>query len=1057
MLLCLLAVLPPAVLSYAAEIPPSPYWKTEIVFPDDPFRAAPTYDGQPGWVKFTILTEPYDPNICYFQDSNEYVFHYDFARDLLPPFLGMTPAQFDQATLYQTGQQAILGAVIMPPNTGWPTPFPYPEYGIQFVRRDPYTKEQIAQMFDIVKLGIVADPNVQAFYFPAYEQIGTAEANRAWFEAQGIHIASPARWTPGNIVYSSGWALGEMKYFEGQNIAHAYQTGQLEPNDILLTDGVPAEIPHVAGIISLSPSTPNSHVAILAQTFSVPFVHLALEDDVDRAWQLVGRRVILRAFELWQDTDIKLIDIEDILDDDTIDEILQLKEPPALDISPTAHYGSYSASTDGLSPSDIKYFGGKAANFGILRTSIPDNSPVAVAFSFDLWNEFLNQMLITGRTLREEIDARLSPYTYPPSNMDLLSAELLFIRGLFTADYLTAFTQAQTNAVIAVIEDPQYGFDPLKKIRFRSSTNVEDSNNFTGAGLYDSFSGCLADDLDGNTSGPCICDPNHSNERGVFRAIRKVFAGFYNDNAFLERLRHGIDETTVGMALLVHHSFPDQIELANGVATLQKRGGTSRDITLVTQTGAVSVTNPTDGSIPEEVSVYYSTYGVNPTLHQPSNLLPLGATVLQWQDEYKELCELLVQAADQFAAATGKTQYTLDFEYKKVAPGGGAMPAGGLVVKQIRQIPRPDNRRTITPFLVAEQVEYCTFQGEYGDVFANHRLKSRWRLETNSTWLWPKDLAQSLFTHAELEYVDNDRVRRVSGAPANWPFASHKYEEGSSNYQANTVDQWLMHHLANRRTCELYTNGITFLVSPAENPMLTFSDLGWVTLNVEYDRPVEAIDYQGNPIKRRTESIRLAPCPQPRPGDLLQQRDARLGRGTSINISFYWPPEPTGVVAGYTAPLVRWVETVITGYTTEPIVLHGWHSQTYHPGHHNFSEEFILEPQLEPGLSEQLLDELRTQDIRMIYLVFDQTYDEKLKKRIYILSKSAIYGYHDEPFLGADLDADGDVDFRDAALFAPHWRRALCNTCDGTDLDGDGCVLAADLRELAHSWLATLD
>ena len=143
------------------------------------------------------------------------------------------------------------------------------------------------------------------------------------------------------------------------------------------------------------------------------------------------------------------------------------------------------------------------------------------------------------------------------------------------------------------------------------------------------------------------------------------------------------------MALFVHHSFPDQIELANGVATLQKRGGTSRDITLVTQARAVSVTNPTDGSIPEEVSVYYSTFGTYPTLIRPSNLLPLGATVLQWQDEYKELCDLLVQAADQFATVTGKTQYTLDFEYKKVAPGGAAMPAGGLVVKQIRQIPQP--------------------------------------------------------------------------------------------------------------------------------------------------------------------------------------------------------------------------------------------------------------------------------------------------------------------------------------------------------------------------------
>lgn len=110
---------------------------------------------------------------------------------------------------------------------------------------------------------------------------------------------------------------------------------------------------------------------------------------------------------------------------------------------------------------------------------------------------------------------------------------------------------------------------PRGKLRFRSSTNVEDSEQFTGAGLYDSYSGCLLDDLDGDTDGPSLCDPSEPAERGVFRALRRVFASFYNDNAVLERLRHGVNETSVGMAVLVHPSFPDEIEWANGVATLQ--------------------------------------------------------------------------------------------------------------------------------------------------------------------------------------------------------------------------------------------------------------------------------------------------------------------------------------------------------------------------------------------------------------------------------------------------------------------------------------------------------
>lgn len=1034
-----LFILAPAALLCAGEIPPSPYWKEQIVFPDEPFRAAITTSSDPRWVKFTILTEPYDPNIVYFQDCREYTFHYDFAADLVTPFVGMTSQQFDQATLYETGQQGILGAVVMPPDTGWPEPFPYQEYGIQFVRRDPYTKEQVAELFDIVRSSILADPNVQAFYFPTYEQIATAEANEDWFESQGIPVSSASRWTPGNVVYSSGWALGKLKYFQGNNIAYAYQTGQLEPNDILLTDGVPAEIPFLAGIISLSPSTPNSHVAILAQTYGVPFAHLALPEDAERAWELLGRRIVFRAFEGWYETDVRLIDIEGVLDEDTIDEILELKEPPLLEISPTAHYGEYSASTDGLLPSDIKYFGGKAANFGILRTAIPDNSPVAAAFSFDLWDEFLGQMLPVGRTLREDIDARLSPYAYPPSDMAALSADLLYVRNLFTTTYLTAFTQPLQDAVIAVLQDPQYAFDPNEKIRFRSSTNVEDSNHFTGAGLYDSYSGCLADDLDGDTIGPCICDPEEPSERGVFRAIRKVFASFYNDNAFLERLRYGIDEADVGMALLVHHSFPDEIESANGVATVEKWYGDNWELKLVTQLGAVSVANPEGGAIPEEVTVLLYGSSVYATLEKASNLVQLGATVLDWDDEYIELARLLIAAADEFINVTGKSDPVLDFEYKKVAPDGE------LIVKQIREIPQPGEIRDVPTFLINEPVEYCTFQGEHGTVFANHRLKSRWLFETKSLWLSRETLAESFHSNMRLEYLDRERIRTVSGSLELWPFAWYDLEDEYTTYEFKTFDGWLMHHLPNRRNCTLRTEYIPIRVMPAENPMLTFEDLNWPLLQVVYDHNVPTWDYTG-PTDTDSESVYLCPRPQAQQGDLPQQRSIKLGRGISVDISFYWPPTPTGVVAGYTAPLVNWVETVITGYTTQPIVLHGWYSQTYRPGHHNFTEEFLFEPRLEPDLSPELLDELRTKDIRMIYVEIG-----------FVDPIIAIYGFDDKPFLAADLDDDKDVDGTDFALFATSWRDTVCDDCAAADLTGDGCVSPPDLWELAADWLATIE
>jgi len=407
---------------------------------------------------------------------------------------------------------------------------------------------------------------------------------------------------------------------------------------------------------------------------------------------------------------------------------------------------------------------------------------------------------ISSGTLREEISNRLSGHSYPPSDMAALSANLRTIGHIIKNTGITSFTPLQIVTIESILLDSQYGFDINKKLRFRSSTNVEDSNHFTGAGLYDSFSGCLADEFDGDDDGPCLCDPCELNERGVFRAIRKVFASFYNDNAYLERLRHDVNEAEVGMALLVHHSFPDEFELANGVATLEKRGGTSRFITLVTQDGAVSVANPQDGSIPEEVSVSVYSFGTFLTLIRQSNLVPLGATVMDWQDDYVELSQLLVAAAVEFESVTGKSNYYLDFEYKKLAAGGAAIPAGGLVVKQVREIPRPDPMERITPFLINEPVEFCIYQGECSNIFANHRLKSRWLFETRSIRLTKENLEDCFYKSLALEYLADSRILTVAGAPALWPRAFHKFDGMDT-----TIDGWFMHHLANPRACELHT------------------------------------------------------------------------------------------------------------------------------------------------------------------------------------------------------------------------------------------------------------
>jgi len=375
-------------------IEPSPYWKNHIVFPDDSFCSRGVSATSARWVKFTILTEPYDPNVVYFQDSRAYVFHFNFASEHLAPFVGMTPQQFNATTLFAENQQAILGTVLLPPERGRFGAADIDEYGIQFVRQDAYSREQLRDLFLLVKASVEAGPEVEVFYFPTYEQQAMAETHRAWFASEGIPLGSPARWAQGNTCYAEGWTLATLKYVPASEIDTAYRDGLLEPADILLTDGIPAELPFVAGIVSLVPSTPNSHVAILARTYGVPFVHLALAGDADRARALVGHRIVLSAYvDDYGSTEIRLLDTEETLDDALVAQILELKEPGALRIAPMAERGAYGISAEQLEPADVVYVGGKASNFSLLRNVIPENSPRAIALTFDLWKAFLDQPL----------------------------------------------------------------------------------------------------------------------------------------------------------------------------------------------------------------------------------------------------------------------------------------------------------------------------------------------------------------------------------------------------------------------------------------------------------------------------------------------------------------------------------------------------------------------------------------------------------------------------------------------------------------------------------------
>ncbi|MCC5806850.1 MAG: hypothetical protein JJU00_11040 [Opitutales bacterium] len=951
-------------------------WTHALAFNEAPyFVPAEPLDGEGrfhiAWAKFTVLpaVHPEDETRVYFQDSRQYPFHFDFARDHIPEFTGISRAEFDAQTLYNTGRRALSGAVLaILEYSGGPTGLVPVAAGIQFVSQDPLDREFVANSFYTV-LSAFDDPDsIPSYYFPTFEQTEAARNDGEWLREQGIETASIQRWSSPEAVYAAGWAIGRLVEVAAAEIRAAYADGSLRPSDVLLTDRIPAEIPFVAGVITRYPATPNSHVALLARSWSIPFVHIGTDRFAMNS--LIGTDVALSAVEP-QRPRINLRPLDPDMDPALLEEILALKAPPDLRLPPMREAGTLWVHVDGARPADIDTIGGKAANFGLLREAIPDNAPLAIAVTFDLWKQFMAQPLPgRGHSLADEISARLAPFDSYPPDFAALNSELASIRRMIRSD--TAFTAAQQEEILEVLGAH---FEAHRRIRFRSSTNMEDSDHFAGAGLYDSYSGCLLDDLVPRTTGPSFCNPDRPSQQGVFRAIRRVFASFYNENAATERLRHGIDPESVGMAVLVHHSFPDEIELANGVAVIEPRyeGETvsSLRFTFVTQKGAEPVTNPTGDAVAEVV--HTTAWGDHdPTSYhftQHSNLLLLGdSSVMERNHDYRELAGLLRAVRRAFVEARPELrERPLEFEFKKLSPDGS------LIVKQVRPLSLPPSPPDVR-YLFAGSVELVPFQGEASTVSAIHRAKSRWNLALPSQRLEAEKSGEARFTSVRYERKAGSGIQTWTTPLETWPGYRASVET-----PAPFGNDRILRHSWNETVADLSATRTLAVTVPrrTEIPWLYPDELTFELLTDYPRHPAPWIQHLRwdpgsdltQPVTERVLLVRTPRPAGPEEGDLARHRMVQYA-GVTVDSRFYWPPNPLGF-ANYTAPLVAWETTRITGLTQQPFEVTAPFAQTYRPNHHNIGERFIFEPRLDPAVGPEVIAELEAQGIAALYVRYN--------------------------------------------------------------------------------------
>jgi hypothetical protein len=149
----------------------------------------------------------------------------------------------------------------------------------------------------------------------------------------------------------------------------------------------------------------------------------------------------------------------------------------------------------------------------------------------------------------------------------------------------------------------------ITKIKVRSSANAEDLPHFDGAGLYSSY-GAHVNATD-NPDGSCeravgvdgVVTKEEMNPKTFACGIKGVYASLWNKRAVEERSYAHLEHATATMGLTVVPKYDLESDIASN-SVVVTRVLSSNDVygyTFASQVGENLVTNPTPGTLPEEL------------------------------------------------------------------------------------------------------------------------------------------------------------------------------------------------------------------------------------------------------------------------------------------------------------------------------------------------------------------------------------------------------------------------------------------------------------------------
>ncbi|MFL6209200.1 MAG: PEP/pyruvate-binding domain-containing protein [Pyrinomonadaceae bacterium] len=435
-----------------------------------------------------------DQNKIYYVNSQRYRFHKDFVNGT---YLSLERGQeFFENNYLKPNRRFIMGTL------AYQTPIK--RFAFEFWEGDTIPAEQIELAASVIK---------QTFFAPVAFKPNSSRQEAAAATISGLalvtqsDIAKEQEYQPLNLARGLGRIHIIPKLDEHVEIGF---------NEILVLDEVPVNLPPVAGIITTKPSTPLSHINLLAKSWGVPNAYIKNAQDLFKQYDTWWVSFETKAGNY----EIKRADLDQLKEyQQRLYERHDLMQPRAnLDVARLASLNEQTARM-----ADI--YGSKSANLGeVARARLRD---IVVPAGFTIPLHYYDQFI-------KENGFDTSIYT-------MLNDQKFVHDPAYRREYLTKMRAALQNgkvseALQAEVLKRAHAEFAGKGLFVRSSSNSEDLPNFNGAGLYTTV-------------------PNVKGDKELIEAIKTVWASLWNFEAYEARERAGIDHAKVYMGVLIQEGI----------------------------------------------------------------------------------------------------------------------------------------------------------------------------------------------------------------------------------------------------------------------------------------------------------------------------------------------------------------------------------------------------------------------------------------------------------------------------------------------------------------------